>query len=147
MDSLDIESLRLDPSLVGEAKPERRNRVRLRGRFLKGPIPLSWLARALSIGGGSAIGVGLVLWHLSGLKHNDRTVLLSNVEVKRLGISRQAKWRALAALENAGLITVERRGKSSPLVTIVVAAEDEAATSTSATRNRFNCAADGSGET
>ncbi len=122
---LDLEGLRLDPSLVGEVKPRRR-KPRYRGRFLKGPIPVAWLASALSIRGSSAVAVGLALWHLSGIKHNERTVLLSNVEVDRWGISRQRKWVGLAALEKASLIAIERRGKASPLVTIVVSAEDEA---------------------
>ena len=77
---LDLEGLRLDPSLVGEVKPRRR-KPRYRGRFLKGPIPVAWLAGALSIRGSSAVAVGLALWHLSGIKHNERTVHLSNVEV------------------------------------------------------------------
>jgi hypothetical protein len=117
--SLDIESLRLDPSLVGEAKPARR-KPRLRGRFLKGPVPMPWLAQALHVGSGSGLMVGNILWHLSGLKHHEKTILLSNVEVERWGISRQAKWRALGALERAGLITIERRRTRSPMVTLVV---------------------------
>ena len=121
---LDLEGLRLDP-LVGEVKPRRR-KPRYRGRFLKGPIPVAWLASALSIRGSSAVAVGLALWHLSGIKHNERTVLLSNVEVDRWGISRQRKWVGLAELEKASLIAIERRGKASPLVTIVVSAEVEA---------------------
>ena len=72
------------------------------------------------------MAVGLALWHLSGIKHNERAVHLSNVEVDRWGISRQRKWVGLAALEKASLIAIERRGKASPLVTIVVSAEDEA---------------------
>ena len=67
---LDLEGLRLDPSLVGEVKPVRR-KPRFRRRFLKGPIPVAWLARTLSTRGNSAVGVGLALWHLSGLKHNE----------------------------------------------------------------------------
>ena len=122
---LDLEGLRLDPSLVGEVKPVRR-KPRFRRRFLKGPIPVVWLARTLSTRGNSAVGVGLALWHLSGLKHNERTVLLSNIEAELWGISRQRKWVGLAALEKAGLITIERRGKASPLVTLIIAAEDEA---------------------
>ena len=125
--SLDIESLRLDPSLVGEAKPTRR-KPSLRGRFLKGPVPMPWLAHALHVGAGSGLGVGVVLWHLCGLKHNEKTILLSNVEVERWGISRQAKWRALGALERAGLITIERRGKRSPMVTLVAGKPQEGET-------------------
>ena len=59
-------------------------------------------------------------------QHNERTVLLSNIEAELWGISRQRKWVGLATLEKAGLITIERRGKASPLVTLIIAAEDEA---------------------
>jgi DNA-binding transcriptional ArsR family regulator len=116
--SFDIESLRLDPSLVGEVKPIAKRR-RLKGRFLKGPIPTDWLIKALRVGKGSGLGIGNVLWHLSGLKNGERTVLLTTTECERWGITRQSKGRALGALENAGLVTVERHGKRNPLVTIL----------------------------
>jgi hypothetical protein len=123
--SIDLESLRLDPSLVGDPKPPIKKRPRYRGRFLKGPIPFTWIDMAVAIGGAHPIAVGLALWHLRGIKLNERTVALSNVEVQQRGLSRQAKWRALVALEKAGLISIERRGSASPMVTIIVHADDE----------------------
>ena len=123
---LDLEALRLDAFQVGEPTlPPKKKRPRYRGRFLKGPIPVAWLSKALSLSGGYPVGVGLALWHLSAMKHNERTVHLSNVELARWGISRQSKWRVLAALEAAGLVTVQRRAKASPLVTIIVDPVDE----------------------
>jgi hypothetical protein len=91
---LDIDSLRLDPSLVGEVKPPPK-RPQYKGRFLKGPIPVAWLAKALSIRGSSAIGVGLALWHLSAMKHNEKTVHLSMSSLRGgeyLGSRSGASW-------------------------------------------------------
>jgi hypothetical protein len=63
--------------------------------------------------------VGLALWHIKGLRRAD-TFVVSNLMVREWGIQADAKRRALRKLEKAGLIKVERRGKRSPLVTLVV---------------------------
>ena len=63
--------------------------------------------------------VGVILWHLSGLKKDKRTVLLTSVECGQWGICRQSKGRALEALEKAGLVAIERRGNKNPLVTLI----------------------------
>lgn len=62
--------------------------------------------------------MGAILWHLAGMK-KARTVVVTNVEVARWGLNRYAKRRALNALAGAELITIERSGKRSPLVTIL----------------------------
>jgi hypothetical protein len=49
----------------------------------------------------------------------NRTVPLANRTLAAAGVTRYAKYRALAALERAGLIRVERRGKRGPLVTLL----------------------------
>jgi hypothetical protein len=59
------------------------------------------------------------LWHLKGLRKAD-TFIVSNLMLRDWGIQPDAKQRALRALEKAGLIRVERRGKRSPRVTLVV---------------------------
>jgi DNA-binding transcriptional ArsR family regulator len=48
-----------------------------------------------------------------------RTVVLPSQTLAAAGVSRQVKYRALARLERAGLIKVEKRGKRSPLVTLL----------------------------
>jgi DNA-binding transcriptional ArsR family regulator len=63
--------------------------------------------------------VGLALWHLKKLRQAD-TFTVSNLMLQEWGVQPDAKSRALRALEKAGLIRVERRGKRSPLVSIVV---------------------------
>jgi len=105
---------------IGSVSRRKSHMMRMAGMpFLRGPIPMHWLHEASKLGV-SALWVGCVLWHLAGLKKTS-TFLVSNLHLHRWGIDRRAKSRALKALSNAGLITVEGRGKRSPRVTIVVA--------------------------
>jgi hypothetical protein len=66
-----------------------------------------------------ALLVGLLLWNLKGLRKCE-TFAVSNIMAHDWGITPDAKRRALRKLEKAGLISVERRGKRSPLVTLLV---------------------------
>jgi hypothetical protein len=84
--------------------------------FLRGPIPLAWLAAAGQIGG-KALHVGVYLWHLAGL-NDDMTVKLFTGKLRYIGVTRQAAYLALAGLEREGLIFVERRAGAHPLVTL-----------------------------
>ena len=61
--------------------------------------------------------VGLALWHIKGLRKAD-TFVVSNLMMQDWGVQPDAKRRALRALENTGLIRIERRGKRSPQVTL-----------------------------
>jgi hypothetical protein len=79
---------------------------------------MHWIARAHKCGGKAGL-IGIILWHLSGMNRNARAIIVSNVETIRWGVDRFAKGRALKALAHAGLITIERSGKRSPLVTIL----------------------------
>jgi hypothetical protein len=117
MKTLRLEDIQLDPSLGRVTKPARK-KPKARGHFLKGPIPTHWLIKA-NRAGGSSLAVGNILWHLCGLRQGEQTILLTTVECKKWGVSRESKRRALEALESAGLIAVERRGSKNPLVTIL----------------------------
>ena len=88
-----------------------------RVKFLKGPVPWSWIKAAARLPG-SALAVGLTLWRLSGATKS-KTVRLANSETEALGVGRSAKSRALVALERAGLVIVERRIGCLPKVTIL----------------------------
>ena len=78
--------------------------------FLNGPVPSAWLMNAAKLPGRS-LHVGMVLWYAAGLSEAG-PVHLSNKLCLRFGLDRNAKYRALAWLENAGLIAV--RGKKWP---------------------------------
>jgi hypothetical protein len=92
-------------------------RARYPGRFLRGPIPWGWLARASELPG-SALIVGLALWRLAGVTRV-HTVTLTGKALKPLELSRQTRARALEALEAAGLVTVCREQGRAVVVTII----------------------------
>jgi hypothetical protein len=87
------------------------------GKFLRGPVPWDWLAKAAKLPG-KALHVGLALWRLSGATKSD-TVRLSNVELDAMGVDRNAKSRALKHLEQAGLVRVSQAPGQAPVVTII----------------------------
>jgi DNA-binding transcriptional ArsR family regulator len=87
------------------------------GRFLKGPIPWSWITAAAALPS-RALLVGLCLWRLVGAMKND-TVSFGNSYLQPLGIDRATKSRALRALERAGLIKVARQPGRFPKVTLL----------------------------
>ena len=92
--------------------------------FLRGPIPWNWLcAAALASGKGSGFKLAIVLWHLSGLNRQSKTVKLSGKKLRNMGVDRHAAYRGLKALEAASLISVQRRLGRSPMVTIIGVAE------------------------
>jgi hypothetical protein len=72
--------------------------------------PMAWLGRVLPhIRGGSQIVVALLLYRRWVLCGRRRTFAFPNGDLRKLGIKRSVKHRALAKIEQAGLITVECR--------------------------------------
>jgi DNA-binding transcriptional ArsR family regulator len=115
-------SFRIGP---GDAAPQKafigegRRRVSSVGRkFIAGPVDVDWLSQARRLGG-PALWVGLALWFLRGLKRSN-SFAVSNLMMQEWDVLPDAKSRALRKLEKAGLITIERRGKRSPRVTLVM---------------------------
>jgi hypothetical protein len=92
-------------------------------RFLKGPVPMSWLAAAARQGG-KALHVGVALWHLAAMKNTGR-VLLSGSVLTSFGVNRFAASRALTSLERAGLVQVERHRGRRAVVTILDAPTED----------------------
>jgi hypothetical protein len=87
------------------------------GKYFLGPLPLDWLTSAARLPGKS-LHVGVALWYSAELSRSS-VVLLSNIHVSRFGLDRNAKYRALQCLEEAGLVQVERKLGRSPQVTIL----------------------------
>ena len=87
--------------------------------LLKGPIPVSWLARAVKCGL-PALVIGLELWLLSGLRKSK----VVDLNLSRLRFSvvrfRQSNQRGLRQLEEAGLVRVIRRPGRRSQVEIVL---------------------------
>lgn len=97
------------PSGKGGAKP---------AAFIKGPLPLAWIQSA-ACQPGKTLQVALALWYLSGLSKS-LTVRLPSKPLAGMGVSRDAKYEALARLESAGLVTVQRRSGQAPVVSLRV---------------------------
>ena len=88
-----------------------------RGCVLHRPVPLNWLSVAARLPGKS-LHVGVALWFTQGLQ-GDCMVSLTNTAGIPFGFDRNAKYRALAWLEDAGLIAVERKLGRPPKIAIL----------------------------
>ena len=92
---------------VGDVKP---------AGFIKGPLPLDWMHQTARMPG-KALHVALALWYLSGLQKS-QTVKLTSKPLVAMGVSRDAKYEALARLIAAGLVAVDQKPGQAPIVTI-----------------------------
>jgi hypothetical protein len=102
---MEIASLRLADTLT-------KNRL-----YLRGPIPLEWISKAACLPG-RVLHVGLALWHLSALKR-EKVVKMQGKILKSFGISRGVYKKGLDQLSEIGLVSVERKPGSTPIVTIL----------------------------
>jgi DNA-binding transcriptional ArsR family regulator len=95
-----------DEEMSNLARPSGgvRQPHRLHGRFLRGPVPLAWLKQAASLPH-RAVALGLVLWREEPTQGSPVRIVLGKVG---MGLSQRTAKRALAALEGAGLVTVQR---------------------------------------
>ena len=87
------------------------------GTTLRGPVSIDWLSAAARLPGRS-LHVGIALWTIAGMEKS-HIVQLTNVNGRRFGLDRNAKYRALQWLEGAGLIAVDRKLGRAPVVTIL----------------------------
>jgi hypothetical protein len=81
-------------------------------------LPLSWAAEASTATNCQKAMVWLWLVHRMR-KTKTNTVTMANGALAKYGISRRVKSSALRQLEEAGLITVERRPRKTPVVTVL----------------------------
>src|SRR3954462_6127873 len=94
---------------------DRGRAARREAQFIKGPLPLGWVAQAARAGHPQALPVLLAFRY--------KTDTLRQPWVKRppavlrlLGVDKDARSRAIAALERAGLVQVQRRRGRPPLL-------------------------------
>ena len=84
--------------------------------FIKGPIPMDWIAAAAGLPG-KTLNAALALWWLSGMKdHSEFKVTRQALAFLR--VSDDAYRDALSRLEDARLVTVHRRPGQRALVRI-----------------------------
>ena len=86
--------------------------------FIKGPLPLPWMIAATALPGKYPLAVALVIQFRAGLEKTSTELRLTSKMLQRFGINRLAGYRALAVLEDAGLVTVDRKPGRCPLVSI-----------------------------
>jgi hypothetical protein len=108
-----------------------RNGKRIEVETLESPVPvkrrkvdpftiitLSWAARAAKATRTPKALVWIRLQHLAW-RQKTQTICLPNKWLEDQGVSRFIKNRALDELEAGGLITVERRSRKSPRITLL----------------------------
>jgi len=95
---------------------------RVPGYFLKGPVPLAWLASAATLRG-RALTIGVLVWFVVGMKRAT-VVTIPGAWLAEFGVDRFAFYRGLAALERHGLVEVDRRRGAMPRITLVVGGRD-----------------------
>ena len=120
MDPFDPKRFSRGTDKAALAKPhakEKLPRHKQGQKFLRGPVPLGWLANAAQLPG-KALHVSIVIWFLAGLTKAP-AVSLPNKTLRLFGVNRNAKYRALESLEKANLTAVERHAGRSPLVTLL----------------------------
>ena len=90
-------------------KPRHRGKIPVEP-FLRGPIPLEWLARAAQLRK-PAILAGLCLWFVRGVSKNTGPLRVSAAVRKKLRLSAGQMLRGLRALEVGGLVRFVKGGR------------------------------------
>lgn len=102
---MDLEQLRVSAPQVlrreTDTVPPGRTGDRF-SPFVRGPIPLWWLARA-SEAGSAAIRVELCLWFMRGVLKSGNAINVSKAVLRKLKLSRDQSQRGLKALATAGV--------------------------------------------
>jgi DNA-binding GntR family transcriptional regulator len=73
---------------------------------------------ATALPGRYPLAVALVIRFRAGLEKTGSKLRLTSKMLERFGINRQAGYRALATLKDAGLVIVDRKSGRCPLVSI-----------------------------
>ncbi len=118
MPLIDPDKLRLTGTGFSQLKPSMWLRRRTMGRFLQGPIPLTWLSSAARLSG-KAFHVGIWVWYRTGLKKLITVDLSLSALEREFGVSHYAAARGLKALEQANLVSVVRHPGRKAIVTVL----------------------------
>jgi hypothetical protein len=114
-DPFDLDALRIDPADPNLRPKGATRKTKWRRQFIK--FPWSWMDRLKATDRGATYRLALLLvyehWRVGG-----QAIVLSNTTVAKEGMTRWSKWRALWELERMGLITIERRPRKSPHITL-----------------------------
>jgi len=126
MDQIDLEKLRLEGKVIKKSSTHGTRRPpqhKPNNKFLKGPIPWTWLTRAARQSG-KTLHVAIALWFMAGITRS-REIKLTSILLGTLGVSRFSKRWALMALEKANLISVNRNKGKNPVITLLEPPDNE----------------------
>ena len=123
-DPFSLENLRLTPELSAELNAAAAKRAALKaGKARRSREVFVRITRAQSdrLDKVKTLSSGRLFRHLLFLDFasHGKPCTLANEALAGIGIDRRVKWRALRELEGLGLISVERRPRKSPRVTII----------------------------
>jgi hypothetical protein len=113
-DDYDLVAFQLPPEMLRERRITPKKIAKRRLYWVK--YPMTW-HEPMKDAHGKTYRVALHLLYLHW-KGKGEPIKLANGMLEEDGVSRHAKRRALIYLERRGLITVERRLKRSPIVTV-----------------------------
>jgi hypothetical protein len=115
-DRLDLDDLKLPPEMVCERPVGIPERIKKRQRqFVQ--LPLALVDKVACHSRDKTFAVLCYLLH-ENWKQGGGPIKVPNGFLNKLGVGRGAKSRALKKLERLGIISVERRDRKSPIVTI-----------------------------
>lgn len=111
----ELKKHRLTPEMLTQLAVVPRKIQKRREQFVM--VPWSWIERLVKTSSANTYRVALHLLY-EHWKRRRQPFCLPNGMLAMEGVSRFAKWRALAELEQLGLISVERRPHRSPKITV-----------------------------
>lgn len=111
-----IPAIRYDGPEFLELRRKRAAKKQWDDFFAPGPI---WFGLIKACREAHPEALGLLLAIMGYARMRGQPVSVSDEHGRRIGISRKTRYRALAALEAAGLVRVERKPGCAPLVTLV----------------------------
>ena len=108
----DLNRLRIhsQPVNANQEINTRPLQVKIKGEFLKGPIPLSWLSVAAKIRAKSALALAVAIWFEVGRKKSYKVKLTKSL---------MARFGAIANLEKHKLVLVFKKEGKSVIVQVI----------------------------
>lgn len=121
LDKLRIDNKRVNGKTTGAPPPKHKPGE----KFLRGPIPWTWLAAAGTLPG-KCLHVAVAVWFEVGLRRGETaTIKLSPKRLRELGSNRYSTYRALAAMEKARLLAVHKTKGRAPVVDLLDAVSQQ----------------------
>ena len=126
----DMELVDFNPARMPDTEPpplEQATQVVAKGRPTRQGftmLPDPWRVRLRAARRAATWNVAAELLSRS-FKEHQQTIRLSNVGLASIGVASRQKWRALAELEKLGLVSIDRRTRKSPYVTLLYPKEGD----------------------